>query len=119
MEPEAAGVRAALPGTLRERWDHIATIDARIGTALADDDLAVLHELAPERTDAIASFADEFPLDPHRAGLRIAALRHLLSMNEELMSRARLALAATVSSSVTARHQRHAISAYHENPPEA
>ena len=29
MEPDAGGLRAALPETLRERWDRIAAIDAR------------------------------------------------------------------------------------------
>lgn len=119
MEPDAGGLRAALPETLRERWDHIAAIDARIGTALAGDDLAVLQGLARERADAIASFADDFPPEPHSAGLRTVALRHLLGVNEELMSRARQALAATVNTSATARRQRHAISAYHQNQPEA
>jgi hypothetical protein len=119
MGPDAAGLRAALPAILHERWDHIAAIDARIGAALAGEDLAELEGLARDRTDAIASFADDFPLEWHSAELRIAAMRHLLSVNEALMSLTRQALAATADTSATARHQRRAISAYHENQPES
>lgn len=119
MAPDAAGLRAALPETLHGHWDRIAAIDARIGAALAGDDLATLEGLARDRMDAIAGFADDFPIEPHNAQLRIAAIHHLLSMNEELMSLARQALAAAAGTSATARRQRRAISAYHENQPES
>ena len=90
-----------------------------VGAALAGDDLAVLQGLARERADAISGFADDFPPEPHSAGLRTVALRHLLSVNEELLSLTRQALAAAADTSATARRQRRAIYAYHDNQPEA
>ena len=61
MEPDAGGLRAALPETLRERWDRIAAIDARMSElyvghfelrdgdafALSEETLAVPETVAP------------------------------------------------------------------------
>ena len=119
MESDAAGLRVALPEELRERWDHIATIDAELAAALAGQTPADVAELGTERTRCIEAFFCVFPLATQTAGLRTEALRHLLAVNDALAAAAQRELAAASEVATAARHQRKAISAYHENPPQA
>lgn len=119
MERDAAGLRAALPARLRDPWDRIATIEAELAAALADETQADVAELGAERTRCIEAFFSAFPLEAQTAGLRGAALQHLLAMNDTLAATARRELASASEVATAARHQRKAISAYHENQPES
>ena len=118
MELDAAGLRAALPVRLRDAWDRIATIDAGLAAALADAAQADMAELGAERARCIEAFVSDFPLETQTAGLRSMALQHLLAVNDTLAAAARQELAAASAVATEARHQRKAISAYHENQPE-
>jgi hypothetical protein len=117
MEPDAAGLRAALPATLRAQWDDIAAIDARLGAALAGATAADVAELGAERARRIEAFFSAFPVETATAALRTDTLRHLLAVNDTLAAAARRELVAASEVATTARHQRKAISAYHDNQP--
>jgi hypothetical protein len=119
MVADAATLRAALPARLRDRWDRIALIEADLDAALAGETQADVAALGEERARCIEAFCADFPLDPQTAGLRSMALRHLLAMNDVLGAAARRELAAAGEVAATARRQRKAISAYHENQPES
>lgn len=119
MEPDATGVRAALPARLRDAWDRIATIDAALAAALAGETPADVAQLGAQRTRCIEEFFDAFPLEAQTAGLRTEALRHLLAMNNALAAAAQRELATASEVATAARHQRKAISVYHEVQPKA
>lgn len=118
MEHDTAGLRTALPARLRDAWDRIATIDARLAAALAGETQADVAELGAERTRCIEVFFSAFPLEAQTAALRSMALQHLLAVNDALAAAARRELATASEVATAARHQRKAISAYHENQPE-
>jgi hypothetical protein len=119
MTLDAADLRAALAAELRENWDRITTIDAELVAALGGETLADVAELAAERSRRIEALFAAFPLTPENAALRASALRHLLSVNDSLGTAAREALTGAVEQATAARRQRKAISAYHQQDPEA
>ena len=119
MAMDAAGLRAALPAALRDCWDGIALIETDLAAALAGETQADLAQLGTERALRIEAFFSAFPLEAQTAWLRSMALQHLLTVNDTLAAAARQELAAASAVATAARHQRKAISAYHENAPEA
>lgn len=114
----ATGLRERLPAALRDCWERLDCIDARLRDAIPTTNVAHLDALAASRSDCIRELcAGLDALD--ETELRTQALAALNADNARLLALGESALAAAANQSATSAHQRRAIAAYGAQDGEA
>ena len=103
-----------LPTHLIDPWHHLVELERRLEAALHDEgNLEGIETLATERHQCLVSCFAKLPANAAAAALHQRLLEHSLAMNQKLVSAGQEKLVDAASATTSARHNKHAMAAYH------